>query len=231
MKAYKHIFFDLDRTLWDFEANTTETLRDIYVNENLKERGIPTFEMFRKTYRQINHDLWQQYKADEITKDYLKTERFYRTLKYFHITDYPLAEKAGEDYLAISKTKKKIFPGSISILQYLQTKYHLHIITNGFNEVQFDKLKNTGLFPFFEAIITSEEAGTKKPEKGIFNYALNLTGAQPSESLVVGDDPESDIMGARNSGIDQVYVNYTAPANGVDATFEVHHLESLKDFL
>lgn len=231
MNKYKHIFFDLDRTLWDFERNTEETLLDIYRQENLKEKGIATFEMFMHAYRQINHHLWEQYKSNEITKDYLKTERFYRTLRHFNIIDYPLAEKTGERYLTISKTKKRLFPGSIEILQYLAPKYNLHIITNGFNEVQFDKLKNTGLFPFFKEIITSEDAGTKKPDRKIFAYALSQAGAKNDESLVIGDDPESDIRGARNSGIDQVYVNYSTQKNGVDATYKINRLESLKDIL
>lgn len=229
MSKYKHIFFDLDRTLWDFEQNATDSLYEIYEKENLAKKGIIKADTFIRVYRQFNHDLWQQFKENLITKDYLKTERFYRTLKYFGITDYDLAHCMGMDYITISPTKKKLFPYSIEILEYLKAKYQLHIITNGFEEVQFVKLENAGLSPFFDKVITSESADSKKPDKKIFDYSLRLAKAEKQSSIVIGDDPESDIQGAQNAGIDQVYVNYHQKKNGLKATYEVTSLKELEE--
>lgn len=231
MKKYKHLFFDLDRTLWDFEQNAEDTLLDIFRQEKLKEKGIPSFDLFLQTYHQINHHLWEEYKTNDITKDYLKTERFYRTLKHYNIVDYALAERMGADYLTISPTKKKLFPYSLEILDYLKGKYALHIITNGFSEVQYDKLANAGLQPYFGQVITSEAAGRKKPDSGIFDFALEKAHARREESLMIGDDPETDIKGARNAGLDQVYVNFRQSKNGVEATYEVHTLDALEQLL
>jgi len=231
MKKYRHLFFDLDRTLWDFEANSEETLRELYSNHHLQRRGIPTFESFKNTYRAINKALWQQYKYNEISKQHLRVERFKRTLKYFTINDITLAEKLGEEYISISPTKTRLFPNVHETLQYLATDYIMHILTNGFNEVQFVKLEKSGLRKYFDTVITSENAGSKKPDQEIFRYALEQTAARKTESLVIGDDPESDIQGAADAGIDQVFVNYINISNGMNPTYEVTDLSSLRDFL
>jgi putative hydrolase of the HAD superfamily len=231
MSKYKHIFFDLDRTLWDFEQNATETLMEMYVEEKLNIAGIPNQDEFIRVYRLFNRDLWQQFKDNKISKDYLKTERFYRTLKHFGVEDYSLGEKLGKQYIAISPTKKKLFPYSIEILEYLKKYYQLHIITNGFKEVQFVKLEHSGLSPFFKEVITSEDVGYKKPDSRIFDFAIQKANASKNESLMIGDDAEADITGAQNAGIDQVYVNYHHSVNGVRPTFEVNSLEEIEKIL
>lgn len=231
MGKYKHIFFDLDRTLWDFEQNATDTLNDIYIGENLKQYGISDSDAFIRVYKMFNRGLWQQYKENQVSKDYLKTERFYRTLKHFGMEDYELAQKIGKDYIEISPTKKKLFPYSIEILEYLENKYQLHIITNGFEEVQFVKLEHAGLRPFFKEVITSESVGFKKPDKKIFDFAIEKAGATKHDSIMIGDDAEADIKGAQQAGIDQVYVNFFKPGNGVNATFEVHSLNEIGKIL
>ncbi len=231
MGKYKHIFFDLDRTLWDFEQNATDALIEMYVEEKLKSAGIPDQDKFIRIYRLFNRELWQQFKENEITKDYLKTERFYRTLKHFGVEDYELAGRLGRQYLTISPTKKKLFPYSIEILEYLRKKYQLHIITNGFKEVQFVKLEHSGLSPFFNEVITSEAVGYKKPDSRIFDFALEKANASKNESIMIGDDAEADIKGAQNAGIDQVYVNFHHSVNGVKPTFEVNSLEEIEKIL
>lgn len=230
MKQYRHLFFDLDRTLWDFEANAEDTLQDIYSDNNLQNRGIPSFEFFKNTYRSINKALWEQYKNSEISKKFLRVERFHRTLRHFTINDIELAEWIADQYITISPTKKRLFPNTHETLQYLAPHYHMHILTNGFNEVQFIKLQKAGLRDYFDKIITSENADSKKPNTGIFNYALEQAGAIKSESLVIGDDHESDIEGAAGAGIDQVFVNYHNMGNG-NATYEISNLIELREIL
>lgn len=231
MKKYKHIFFDLDRTLWDFEQNAEDTLQEMFEKEKLSEIGIKGFESFHAIYKMFNKELWHRYQQDEITKDYLKVERFYRTLKHFGIIDYDRAERMGKFYIERSPEMKKLFPYSHEILEYLQKEYQLHIITNGFNEVQFSKLKNAGLYNYFEQIITSEIAGSKKPSAKIFEYALHAANADTHNSLMIGDDAESDIHGGSVAGIDQIFVDYSGQQKNVPATYTVHSLKEIEKIL
>jgi len=227
MKNYKHLFFDLDRTLWDFEANSLNTLREIFENRYLQEKGIKSFDIFLRFYKTYNHQLWDQYKAGQIKKAFLSIERFRGTLKNFNINDEELAYNISQDYITISPTKTKLFPNTKEVLEKLSAKYQLHIITNGFNEVQFDKLKNCGLDVFFHQIITSEMVGVQKPAAEVFEYALTKAGAQKTESVMIGDDQEVDIIGAANFGIDQIFVNYHKETLICQPNQEVHELLEL----
>jgi len=231
MKKYKHLFFDLDRTLWDFEANSLITLQEIYNNRKLKELGIINFNEFLKYYKDYNHQLWDLYKLGKIKKEELSVERFRGTLKYFNITDEELSHKIAKDYVEISPTKTKLFPDTIEILDNLSKKYLLHIITNGFSEVQFIKLKNSHLSPYFQEIITSEMVGVQKPNIKVFEFSLNKAGAKKSDSIMIGDDQAVDIIGAANSGIDQIFVDFHYQDLICKPTWHIHHLKELLDFL
>jgi putative hydrolase of the HAD superfamily len=230
MPSYKHIFFDLDRTLWDFEANTLETFREIYQKYNLS--GYFTdYQSFHDKYTEINHVLWQDYLDGKLKKEILRTLRFQQTLERNGLDDKELAEKIGLDYIALSPMKTILFPHTIETLQYLKSKYELHIITNGFNEVQFVKLQNCGLEPYFTAVVTSEKAGYQKPRKEIFEYSLKRVNAKKKESIMIGDDYEIDIVGARNAGIDQVFFNPNHLKTSESATYEIHSLRELQTIL
>ena len=206
-KKYKHIFFDLDMTLWDFETNAREAYHEIYQKFELQKRGINNIEEFISNYFVHNDRLWDLYRKGEIEKEILRSLRFELTLKDFGIDDKKLSEDIGLDYITISPQKTNLFPNAYEILDYLHPKYPMSIITNGFEEVQFTKLKNSKLDKYFDIVITSEEAGCKKPEPGIFEFALKRAGAKPEESLMIGDDPEVDVKGAENAGIDGVFFN------------------------
>lgn len=231
MKQYKFLFIDLDRTLWDFESNARETLKEIFSYHHLDKKGITNFDQFLESYRSINHDLWTLYRRGEITKDFLSVERFRKTLATFGLDGNKGSEMA-KQYLAWSPLKKRIFPGVFETLDYLYPSYHLYIVTNGFNEVQFKKVKHTGFMPYFSKVITSDDAGYKKPREEFFNYAFRHTGASAGSSLVIGDDEEVDIFGAQQAGIDQVFVNYDKrepPSPG--PTFQIYHFPELKNIL
>ncbi len=231
MKQYKHIFFDLDKTLWDFDRNSFETFKDIFNKLELKEKGIPSLNDFIRVYTEHNLRLWDLYRKGEIEKEVLRYKRFDLTLKDFGINDFELANAIGSDYIYLSPLKTNLFPESRETLEYLKAKYTLHIITNGFEEVQHRKIKASDLNKYFENVITSEESGCKKPDPMIFKFALNTAHAKASESLMIGDDIEVDIIGARNSGIDQVYFNYHKTQHNEVVSYEITELKSLRKIL
>jgi putative hydrolase of the HAD superfamily len=206
-KKYKHIFFDLDKTLWDFEKNAHEAYQDIFDKFSLQKKGITNLGEFLKVYFVHNENLWEHYRNGLIEKSFLRSERFRLTLLNFGINDAHLARMIGDEYVAISPLKTNLFPNARQVLSYLQTKYTLHIITNGFDEVQHPKLMHSELDVFFDQVITSEDAGCKKPAPEIFTFALQKAGANASESLMIGDDPEVDVAGAISAGMDAILFN------------------------
>jgi len=231
MKKYKHIFFDLDKTLWDFDKNSLETFSDIFSKHKLKERGIPSLSDFLNIYTEHNLRLWDQYRKGEIEKKELSYKRFDLSLIDFGIIDIELAKAIGADYIYLSPLKTNLFPEARETLEYLSAKYSLHIITNGFEEVQYRKIKASDLNQYFDKVTTSEEAGCKKPDPRIFEYALDKANAKASESLMIGDDIEVDIIGARNTGIDQVLFNYLMIQHNEIVSHEITNLKELRDFL
>lgn len=228
---YKHLFFDLDRTLWDFETNATETFTEIHNKYTLAQKGITTLDDFMEVYEKINLKLWDDYRKGQIKKEVLNVKRFALTLDNFGIDDESLSKNIARDYIELSPTKRNLFPFTIPILEYLFTKYQMHIITNGFEEVQHKKLSNSNLSKYFTHVITSEDAGYKKPDINIFKYAYKITGALPEESLMIGDDEEVDIEGARIAGMDQVLVDYKGEVLNSLATYHITSLAELYEIL
>jgi len=233
MKAqkYQHLFFDLDRTLWDFDGNSRITLREIFENRDLQQKLGTDFDGFIRFYKPYNLQLWDQYKQGQIEKAYLSVERFAGSLRHFGLDDVDLATKISKDYLTISPTKTKLFPDALEVLETLKADYQMHIITNGFNEVQFVKLENSGLMPFFKNIITSEMIGVQKPKPEIFSYAMAQSDANKEESLMIGDDQDSDIIGAQNAGMDQVFVDFHHDPLKANPTYHIHQLKDLLNIL
>ena len=228
---YKHLFFDLDRTLWDFDAAAEVAFERIYEQYNLKSLGIPSAHKFHEVYHPLNEQLWVLYRADQITKDELNRTRFLKPLEHYGIHDTELADHLSEDYVYWSPRIVRLVPGTIELLNYLKPKYHLHLITNGFQEVQHTKLSGSGLEPYFETLTVSEEVGVKKPNPEIFMYALQKAHASAEESLVIGDEMAVDIDGARGAGIDQVFFNPTGETVEGERTFEVKSLLEIMEIL
>ena len=226
---YKHLFFDLDHTLWDFEANSRQTLHELYHSLNLEERGITDFDLFHKNYIVHNDKLWERYRNGFIKVDELRWKRMWLTLLDFKIGDEPLARKMDVLFLDALPSRKILFPYTLEILQYLTAKgYRLHMITNGFEKTQHSKLLNSGLDAYFTEVITSEGSNSLKPHKEIFEYALQKAGAEKSESIMLGDSIEADIQGAMNAGIDQVYVNHLGLTPSIQPTYTVYSLKELE---
>ena len=228
---YKHIFFDLDRTLWDFDAAAEVAFERIYEKYELKKLGIPSAHEFHEVYHPLNEQLWVLYRADQITKDELNRTRFLKPLEHYGIHDTALADHLSEDYVYWSPRIVRLVPGTIELLDYLKPKYHLHLITNGFQEVQHTKLSGSGMEPYFETLTVSEEVGVKKPNPEIFLYALRKANATAQESIVIGDEMAVDIDGARAAGIDQVFFNPSGIEAEGERTFEVKRLVEIMQIL
>ena len=230
-KSYKHIFFDLDRTLWDFDASSNEAFHDIYEKFGLKNKGVDSVSSFKDYYKHHNEILWGQYREGKLSKEVLRGLRFRLTLNEFGVDDEELAQQIGMHYVKISPLLVHLFPNAFQILDYLHPKYQLHIITNGFSEVQYTKLETSGLGKYFIKVITSEEAGVKKPDPKIFELALNKAKANLDASIMIGDDPEVDIIGAKNIGMDQVLFDPQGELVQNGASYYINDLLELKKFL
>lgn len=230
-KKYKHLFFDLDRTLWDFEKSAAQTFDDIFDRFALESKGIPSVASLFSHYTRHNEHLWDLYRVGKIEKEVLRGLRFNLTLKDFGIEDSGLAEDIGDYYIEESPRKVNLFPYSHELLQYLRPQYQLHLITNGFSEVQEVKLKSSALDQYFDQVITSEEAGAKKPNQAIFQFAFERTGAFASDSLMIGDDVEVDIVGAQQVGMDQVLFDPEGIHSPDTGTYYIRGLQELTTWL
>lgn len=230
MSAYKHLFFDLDHTLWDFDKNAKHALSELFTEFELHIKVTPVFDDFYRKYLHHNEILWERYQKGFISAEDLKWKRMWRTLLEFKIGDELLSKSLSQRFLEILPTKKEVFPHTMEILTYLTKKgYTLHLITNGFEKTQWSKLRNSGLDHFFTEVITSEGSNSLKPKKEIFDYALLKAKATLQESIMIGDNLDADIQGALNAGMDCIFVNHINNMNElVKPTYTVTHLNQLE---
>ncbi|MGV8945746.1 MAG: YjjG family noncanonical pyrimidine nucleotidase [Lutibacter sp.] len=227
MKEIKHIFFDLDHTLWDFETNSDIAFETIFKQHKVKI----DLKKFLNYYRGINENYWKLYREEKITKEELRLGRLKDTfVKLNHKVDIQLIEDLSVGYIDVLPNNNQLFEGAHEILEHLFVNYKLHIITNGFNEVQYKKIENSGLAKYFDKIITSEDAGVKKPNPIIFEYALAAANAISSESIMIGDNWEADIMGAKDAGFDVIYCNFNTQSVSENIK-SVNHLIEIKQYL
>lgn len=206
-KTYKHIFFDLDHTIWDFDKNAEETLHELYALHRLNDIGLTSADVFIETYTANNHKLWREYHLGNITKAALREARFKQTFLDLGVHPDVIPHGFEDAYVQMCPTKTNLFPHAHETLEYLQAKYTLHLISNGFKESQDIKIGNTGLGRYFTHIIVSEVIGVNKPDKAIFQHAVDLADANKAESIMIGDSLEADVRGALNFGMDAIYFN------------------------
>ena len=230
---YKHLLFDLDRTLWDFETNSMQTLHEMFTQFQLARLCNTDFKTFVDAYHVINKGLWDAYNNGTLDKDYLYVARFSLTLEHFGLTEtYALGKQLGDFYVFESPKKTALFDGCVELLNYLKSKnYEMHIVTNGFREVQYTKLQTSGIAQFFGKVFLSEEIGVQKPHKGIYEYILKSLQTTVNECLMIGDDFKVDIVGAKNMDIDQIFCNFTNACPDFEPTFEVKSLLEIKKIL
>ncbi|MEJ5961239.1 YjjG family noncanonical pyrimidine nucleotidase [Pedobacter immunditicola] len=223
----KHIFFDLDHTIWDFDRNAEETLMELFEQYNLPGLGLNSPQNFIQTYTENNHFLWAEYHLGKITKEELRSQRFSKTFIQLGVEPSLVPHQFEADYVRISPTKTNLFEGSEKVLAYLKEKYALHIISNGFKETTLTKMSVSGLNPYFKNVIISEDVGVNKPDKAVFEYALNKAGATKEESIMVGDSIEADIRGAQAFGMKAIFFNPLNREKPADVNWQITHLEEL----
>lgn len=231
MKKYKHIFFDLDHTLWDFDKNSSETLLELYQTHNLQSLGVKSFESFLTAYRERNTMMWDEYRLGKIDKATLRDKRFVFTFWDLGLDPDTTPLGLSADYIRLSPARNHLFPHSHEVLTYLKEKYKLHIITNGFEEAQHIKLEASDLKKYFEEIIISEHTGFKKPDIRIFEFAQKLTGATPDDSIMIGDGLEVDVLGALAAGWDAVFFNPNGIQHSENLKYEIVSLDQLQSIL
>lgn len=203
----------------------------MFVEHKIDENCQTDFDNFIEVYEAINHELWHLYSLKLTTKEELRYQRFHKAFLHFNYNNLQLAHHWADDYLKISPYKTHLIDGAMDVLLYLQEKYQLHIITNGFKEVQHIKLDYSNLKPFFEHIIISEEHGFNKPDIKIFDLAQQLTNSQSHECIMIGDNYDTDILGALNANWKAVYLSNSQMVNANDNYFHINKLIRLKDML
>ncbi len=225
-----HLFFDLDNTLWDFDTNSRTVLQNLFNANNFEKRLGVGFAEFHEYYYKKNDELWHLYYFNKIKKEELRYKRFYDTFLNFGLNDLRLSRSIAEDYVKISPYSKHLMPGCIELLDELSVKYHLHIITNGFAEVQNIKIDNCGLRNYFKHIIISEEHGMTKPHVDIFRLGERLANTTSDKCIMIGDNWVSDIEGAIGAGWKAVYFGQTPKAEHPDIS-SVNSLPELRKIL
>jgi len=227
---YKHVFFDLDRTLWDFEKNTEATLNEIYQSFSLN-LYFQSFYDFYTIYKKVNEKQWELYRQGSITKEFLSTNRFYLTLSEAGNDNKDLAREIGKKYIHDTPLKTALYPYTHEVLSNLKQKYNMYILTNGFREVQHLKVNSCNLQKYFIEVITSEDCGYMKPSNDFFNYAINKLEVNTADCIMIGDDLNVDIIGAQNSGIDTIYLNHDLLKHSETPTYEINNLKQLLSIL
>ena len=201
----KDIFFDLDHTLWDFDKNSMLAFKRVFK----KFKITIEFDAFLKIYEPINVEYWKKYREDKVSKENLRRGRLIDSFNFFDlIYTTEKIDEIADAYIQELPFDNHLFEGAVEILDYLILKYKLHIITNGFEEVQHKKLKNSGIDHYFSTVTTSEEVGLKKPNPKVFLTALNKANSFPTQSVMIGDSLEADILGANNIGMQTIFYNY-----------------------
>ena len=225
----KHIFFDLDHTIWDFDRNAEETLHELYFRYSFDHIfNSPTSDTFIATYTTNNHRLWDLYHHGKIDKPTLRKLRFADTFTQLGVNPelFPVAFE--EEYLEICPTKTNLFPNAHETLGYLQDRYTLHLISNGFKEACEKKLEHSKLAPYFDTIVISEIVGINKPDRRIFEHALKNGNAIKEEAVMIGDNLDADVRGAQNAGLEAIFFNPLEVEKPQDINHMIKDLKELQ---
>jgi len=228
LKGIKHIFFDLDHTLWDYDRSAKETLLEIYNQFEISKTG-SSEKKFLKTFYEVNSQLCKQYNSGEIDREYIKKERF-RGIFQIVGKDVSFSGDASDFFIVTCSSKPYLMPDALTALHYLDEKYKLHIITNGFLDSQERKLKSAGIAKFFKVMVTSECVAYRKPSPEIFHYSLEKAQATADNSIMIGDNPTTDIAGARDSGIKSVFYDPSGKKRCISDYTISSHMELIKLF-
>ncbi len=229
--TYQHLFFDLDHTLWDHHKNANETLEDLYRDYNLGHLARFSSADFIKSFHEINHTLWDKYNHGQLDQLYIRQNRFPLVLNTFGIEQQQVPVGLAEAYLQQCPQKPHLMPHTLPVLEYLNKRYEMSIITNGFSDVQDIKMSCSGLLKYFDHIITSEQAGKLKPHPQIFDFALQTVQLTKEACIMIGDNASTDIAGAQAIGMDQIYYDPQNQQQATNPTYTVKSLQELQELL
>lgn len=228
---YKNLFFDLDDTLWAFSANARDTYEEMYRKYDY-DRFFDSFEHYYSLYQRRNLELWAEYADGKVTKEELNRQRYLYPLEAVGADDSALAEAYEKDALATIPTKSKLMPHAREVLEYLSAKYNLYILSNGFKELQFHKMRSSDIDKYFRKVVLSDDIGILKPWPEIFHFALSATQSELNDSLMIGDSWENDIAGAAGVGMHQVFYNLSGRTDlPFTPTYQITDLKELLDLL
>lgn len=231
MQRYKNLFIDLDDTIYDFSSASREAFMETYELLHY-DRFFDSFNHYYSIYEPYNLELWHIYGEGKITKEELNKRRYSYPLEVVGIKDQELADTFCREALGRIPTKNKLIDGAIELLEYLRPKYNMYILSNGFKELQSHKMRTVGIDKYFDALILSEDIGVNKPNRELYEYALEKTGSKLEESIMIGDMFETDIVGAANIGMKQIYFNPKKKESHTFApTYMVTELLQIKDIL
>ena len=229
--TYKNLFFDLDDTLWAFTQNARDTFEEMY-NKHQYHRFFDSFEQYYQLYEKRNQELWVAYGKGQITKEQLNHQRFLYPLQAVGADDVALSQRFAADFFAVIPTKRKLMPHALEVLQVLSTRYHLYILSNGFEELQCHKMRSAGIDSYFKHVVLSDHIGVLKPAPEIFHFAMSATQSQIHNSLMIGDSWANDVAGAAGVGMHQVYYNLGEKSDlPFKPTYQIHDLKELLTFL
>lgn len=231
MSSFKAVFFDLDHTLWDYETNSYETLKELFDGYNLSGMADVTFEQFIKKFTKVNDKLWDNYNRGLIDRQVIKKKRFEKILKAFNIHKPEMSLSMSEEYIKNCPYKTNLMPFAHETLAYLHKKYPLYLLTNGFNDVQNIKIKNSNIDHYFSGMVTSETSGHRKPSSEIYNYTLSLAKAKAESTIMIGDNLNADIIGAKKAKLCTAYYNPRALKHKAETDYEVICLSELSSIL
>lgn len=228
----RHIFFDLDNTLWDHRKNAELTLNELFERKGIQESYNILFDEFHSKYDEINEDLWVKIRDGLIDKDFLRKHRFYDTFMHFGVDDEHLAAYFEKHFLDEIIQYNELIEGTIEILDYLKKKgYILHVVSNGFHEVTRRKVEMSGMDKYFETIVSADDAKAMKPDERIFQYALDLANAQKEESIFIGDDWVADVKGSQRFGLDVIYFDVLRKNKTEEGLKTIQYLKEIKNYL
>jgi putative hydrolase of the HAD superfamily len=228
MKQIQHVFFDLDHTLWDFEKNSDLAFKKVFGKQNI------TIDLnsFLTVYKPLNLQYWKLYREEKISKDELRYGRLKNTFDAinYSISD-DLIDIIAVEYIDFLPDFNHLFEYTFEILEYLKDKYQLHIITNGFEEIQIKKMESSNILHYFNSVITSESVGVKKPNPKVFYHALEVANAKKENSIMIGDNIEADVLGAINIGMQAIHCNFEQEIIADINIISIASLLELKQYL
>ena len=224
---YNHLFFDLDHTLWDFDRNSAECLVELFDTFRLADVGIASAAEFSRHFIEINRKLWSDYDKNLIEHTYIRQHRFPLVFRSLGVDETAVHADLNVEYLKLLPRKPHLLESARELLDYLHGRYTMHIITNGFAEIQAIKMDSSEIAHYFTHVITSEKANAKKPDPQVFQYAMEISGATVAESLMIGDNYEADILGAKSVGMDTVFYNLQGIPVTDEPTYDIRHWNEL----